>query len=523
MRRFISVSFFAAILIGAFTYFYALTPYIGDGYDDSVYVGLSKDIAEGSGYVRGLVPGDPPASKYPPGWPMILSVVWFFSREFPENAIAFKAVTVLFSLGLAVTVFYWLRWRGETLVKSWAIALLTLFHPYIFKFGISVFSEIPFAFSVVAAVWLTERYLRLPDVSWHDAILPALAVAFSLYLRMFGLALVVSTLLFLLLHKKHREKGVYFGVLVLFLILPLLVYMFSQHQTVGDYGQELFLKRIEQPDLGRATLLDWVVRIIGNSHSVLLAGLPGMILPSQISLTHINLAESLRIGAPVPVLDGLLAILVVTSVLVPIILRRNSIDWFILFYIGMILVWPWEPTRFLVPLVPFWYLYVFSFFDKISLSGFLKNSKVRNVFQKITLSCFVLFITLNAIGQYKNGRDARSADMPEIWQARQRLFQWLEKNTAEDDVLGSMSDYQLYLYANRQSVRPFNDMSIIKEYGIDYIVLIPYGGVMTSVDLGRLQVERLFQADPELFDLVYADDVAGIEVFAVQNGDPFRD
>ena len=204
MQKVAKISFWILIVVAAFTYFSSLDAYIGDGYDDSVYVGLSKDIAEGRGYVRGLVPGDPPASKYPPGWPLLLSTVWLFSKEFPANAIGFKAVTVIFSLGLGIVVFYWLQWRGEGLAKSWLIAVLTLFHPYVFQFGLSVFSEIPFVFFSVLGIWAVEYYVKVPRIRWRDAIMPAMVVAFSLYVRMFGLALVVASVFFLLLHTYLR-------------------------------------------------------------------------------------------------------------------------------------------------------------------------------------------------------------------------------------------------------------------------------------------------------------------------------
>ncbi|MBT7071140.1 MAG: hypothetical protein HN975_09665 [Anaerolineae bacterium] len=51
---------------------------------------------------------------------------------------------------------------------------------------------------------------------------------------------------------------------------------------------------------------------------------------------------------------------------------------------------------------------------------------------------------------------------------------------------------------------------------MDYIVLIPYGGVMLDADLSRLHFTPLYEAGPELFSLVYHDEIAGIEVFAVQ-------
>ena len=180
--------------------------------------------------------------------------------------------------------------------------------------------------------------------------------------------------------------------------------------------------------------------------------------------------EALRIGMPVPLLDDLLAVLSITAVLVPIILRRSLLDWYFVFYVGMIVLWPWEPTRFLVPLVPFLYIYICSFLEKIASLKFIRDARLGKTFQKGFVTLIVFFALLNVSGQFKYLKETRSEGVPEMWLARQRLFEWIEKNTMPDDVFGSMSDYQLYLYTNRQAVRPFGDMSIIEKYAIDYIV-----------------------------------------------------
>ena len=509
---------FSALALAAGIYFFALTPYIGDGYDDSVYVGLAKGIAEGRGYVRALVPGAPPASKYPPGWALILSAVWLFSKDFPANAIGFKLVSVLFTLGLAALVFYWLRWRGESVTKSLLIALLTLFHPYILNFGTSVFSAMPFAAATILSLWLVERYDRLPCAGWRDAILPSLAVAFSLYLRMFGLSIVAAAIFYLVLRKGKRAAGLRFSALTLLWIAPWFLYLFSVPQGANDYGQELFLKSIEQPELGIITALDLLIRVVGNLQSILLAGLPGMILPSQAPLTYVNMADALQIGAPVAGVDYGLATLLMTAILVPILLRRSLPDWYIALYLGMILIWPWEPTRFLVPLTPLLYLYLFSFLGQIGTAISRRKGKAGLYLRTFSIGITAVFVLLNIGHQINYSAQIQRADMPAAWAARYRLFNWLKENTAEDAVLASLNDYQLYLYAGRQTVRTFDSLAALEQYSVDYIVLIPYGGVMLDGDLSRLHFDPLHESHPDLFTLAYADERAGIEVFAVQNG-----
>ena len=505
-----------ALAIGAAIYFSAITPYIGDGYDDSVYVGLAKSIAEGRGYVQALVPSAPPASKYPPGWALILSLVWLIWDDFPANIVVFKLVSTIFTLGLATLVFNWLRWRGESAVKSLLIASLTLFHPYVLQFGTSVFSAMPFAAAVVLSLWMVERYDRLPRAGWRDALLPSLAVALSLYLRMFGLSIVAATIFYLIFRENKRAEGFRFAALTLLWITPWFIYLLSVPQGVNGYGQELFLKSIEQRELGVITALDLIVRVLGNLQSILLAGLPGMIMPSQVPLTYVNVADALQIGAPITGVDYGLATLLMTAILVPILLRRSLLDWFIALYLGMVLIWPWEPTRFLVPLVPLLYLYLFSFLEKIG-SGISKRNEKTGVYLRIaSISAVGLFIFLNIVHQINFSIQTQRAATPVGWESRYRLFEWLEENTAEDAVLASLNDYQLYLYTDRQTVRTFDSTEALERYGVDYIILIPYGGVMLDEDLSRKHFSPLYEANADLFSLVYADENAGIEILEIQ-------
>src|SRR5262245_47733133 len=53
--------------------------------DDSIYLSSAQAIANGHGYVLASVPGTPPATKYPPLFPFVLSLIWRWSPTFPQN------------------------------------------------------------------------------------------------------------------------------------------------------------------------------------------------------------------------------------------------------------------------------------------------------------------------------------------------------------------------------------------------------------------------------------------------------
>src|SRR5437868_15514793 len=53
----------------------------GQYYDDAIYVVSARSLADGHGYHIESLPGDPPQTKYPIGYPLLLASVW---KAFPS-------------------------------------------------------------------------------------------------------------------------------------------------------------------------------------------------------------------------------------------------------------------------------------------------------------------------------------------------------------------------------------------------------------------------------------------------------
>jgi len=151
----------AGLLAGAWIYLRAITPEIGAGYDDSAYVGLARAVAEGKGYRQILLPDAPLEYHFPPGWPILLSIVWRINPAFPNNADGFKLIATICMLLAMIVYFRWRVWRGENPLKSSLIVLLALFTPIIVSSGTSAFSEAAYTCFSILALWLIERFQRL--------------------------------------------------------------------------------------------------------------------------------------------------------------------------------------------------------------------------------------------------------------------------------------------------------------------------------------------------------------------------
>jgi hypothetical protein len=81
----------AALLAGY--YVIALqAPGLGLFHDDGVYLVTAKALAEGNGYRIESLPGEPPQTKYPILFPLLVALAWKVFPEFPGNIVFLKLV-----------------------------------------------------------------------------------------------------------------------------------------------------------------------------------------------------------------------------------------------------------------------------------------------------------------------------------------------------------------------------------------------------------------------------------------------
>ena len=59
-------------------------------HDDAVYMVCAKSLADGDGYRILSLPGAPPQSKYPVGFPLFLALLWKVFPVFPGNLLPFE-------------------------------------------------------------------------------------------------------------------------------------------------------------------------------------------------------------------------------------------------------------------------------------------------------------------------------------------------------------------------------------------------------------------------------------------------
>jgi hypothetical protein len=134
-------------------------------------------------------------------------------------------------------------------------------------------------------------------------------------------------------------------------------------------------------------------------------------------------------------------------------------------YLVIVLVWPWSPIRFIIPILPF------------TLAYFLKWTK--QVLQKVpflppqwlTSICFLTILAVNLSIMIHTTQSRQSGHYPLIgpskelvtWQSYEDVFRWIKDHTKPTDVIASSFDTMIFLYTGRQAFRFFlmKPMSIL--------------------------------------------------------------
>jgi len=499
----------------------SLSPLVGDGYDDTRYIALAQAIAEGKGFCRPAVPHCQAEVKLPVGYPLLLAPVWLVWPDFPQNVWGFKLVSVSGGL-LAVGLSYLFLHRYDYL-SDWEaiiIAALTAVAPSLFVFATTAFSEAPYlAFSLLSLIAL-ERYARATEEDGKAWLLAVLSSVFAFYLRSVGLALGAAGVLYFAFQKRGR-KAWRFGLAFALGVLPWILRSTWLDGGQGSYLDQLLASKIEGPAqtyVGPGGLL---MRVLQNLRAYALAGLPGVVLPSQVPLAHVNLPMAIQIGAPVPGVDLILSTLMVAGFVGHLLFRRRLLDFYLLAYLGICMLWPWEPLRLSVPLIPFLFYYLW-FEGRIVAAAIAGRwPGVRAVGRTLIVGLVVAWVMGNGLYQarfaYRRHFDPFFGMGPagqRRWQGLYQLFAWIDSNVPPHQMLASKNDDRLYLYTGRHTTRDLTPEGLAQA-GVDYVVHIPYGGVMVNADLSWQLIGPMIEACPRAFAEVYTDPLAGIRVFRV--------
>jgi hypothetical protein len=300
---------------------------VGVFYDDGIYVALAKALAEGRGYVSIHLPDQPAAVHYPPLYPFVLSLLWRLWPSFPANVALFELFDSA-ALGVAA----WVLARHATRVPlSPALRYPALFagivaFPILTLVGVR-FSEPLFLALVGGALVIADRERARVASGLAAGTLAGLATL----TRSIGIAAVVGVSVALWM-RGRKAAAVVAGAAGVLIAMPWALWTMRHAPAIdpllaANYGTYTQFA-------GQAGLTG----ILAGLDLQALQAFPRLLLPYLPAPLWYLLAAMLFAVLGLGVWRTARSVPALFSTLLP--------------YVGIVLLWPFTPDRFMWILLP---------------------------------------------------------------------------------------------------------------------------------------------------------------------------
>jgi hypothetical protein len=431
--------------------------------DNAEFAILARAVAAGHGLRYLNDPGLKEATKYPPGFPLMLAM-WI--PFFGDSMLVMKIV-VLVMYVLAVDVAFLLARKLVDETLSVIAALIFATSASILPYSHEVLSDIPYAlFGLIALVLIMGS--RVP----RRSLIAGLAVSFWAYVvRTAGVSLVAAVGVYLFLKAKRREALLLTAAVVLFSA----AWAVRNHYVASGgspYLKVLLSKNPYNPDLGMVGPADVARRVWVNFGAYIGGLLPFSFLPTFLG--HVSDGPSRTMVS--------LAILAVTAI-GGYALRRKGLlpNLYLAAYMAVYLVWPevWRTERFMLAIAPIAAVYLVAGVDRICRYVGLKRAAV------LVLSAAIAATNLYSFSEYAR----RQRGYPAGWANYFSAAAWAKSNTGPDAVFLCRSAYLFYIASGRRTIQyPFTaNTEAMRAYLAkshpDYIVIDDVGFPQTDTYL----------------------------------------
>ena len=383
--------------------------------DSAIYILAAKSLAAGGGYAY---LGEPFFSR-PPGLSYLLAP---FASSTVDYGLINRGVQLLAMLGFGVVAGAFSRWHGWR--SAVLVALLYAVNTVTVGSFNSIMAEFPFMLLFFGGMWLLTPGADGEAVGWVRGLSGIVLLAAAQQFRSVALLAVVALLLVELPRQGARRwRALALAGLFALLCLPWILHASrlaseaprpATQLLVFDYSTALLHVDSRDPDSSFVDLDGWLARASSN----------GEAMASTVS------------GSLVGVSEGPLVVVVTTLLLAAMVFtwwrRRSTMDWTMLAYLALLLLYFTFAERLLLPLIPMVLSSVV--FTLEHLGGLWAKRSQRSECARLPLAIVCVGLLASSLSQFPRalGLDERDSE----WQAVDlAVASWLRENTSDDTVL----------------------------------------------------------------------------------------
>jgi 4-amino-4-deoxy-L-arabinose transferase-like glycosyltransferase len=487
-------------------------PQFGDPHDDGVYFVSAKSLASGGGYRIESLPGDPAQTKYPPLYPLLLSLAWRINPNFPENLPLAAWISWLAIPAILILLAAYYPRMGISDGRASLLLALVAINPYFIWIGSHLHSELFFLALALGAMLLVER--AADQDAGPGLALAAGALAGLAYLaRSAGIVMLVSAPLYLMLRHARRQAW-HFAVAMLPFIGGWMVWA-NLHQLKTSDPALLYYTSYVGYELQNVSLTNLHLLLWKNVDE-LLKGLGSLIVPKVTD----SLIEKIILEA--------LAVAMVAGVVRMI--RRGQAAHYAIFAAGsviLLLIWHFPPNeRFVLPLFPLALAGLLVEMERLG-GGLRRGLSQKDVGQRIAAVVIIgvgvvifggglaLQVYLDAFAMPEGSRQERASNSDD-----RAAFGWIRANLPAGSAIFANEDPVLFLYTGHPAIsRPVPPALWYREdhagtveqfdslvtyarlHGISHVYFARFDARQTITEEDRLAMENSIRSNPDLIQV----------------------
>jgi hypothetical protein len=455
--------------------------HIGTVIDDADYIVLARSMAFSDIYGFINVPGQPLHSRFPFGFPLMLSPI---VRFFPDNIDNAKVLSLVATLLNTILLFFGWPYLSRNKSYWWGLIIAALFSTSPLVIGLSrmVVAEPIFTTLVLTALVLTGFYLL--DSKQRSGILFIIGAIATLavFTRTLGIALWIGIITCMIIQQRpHFSLKPYLYLLsggIVFVLCVILLTPVSfrdlipaeyidQFNNPHAWGQS----QIETPIIPRffSALTEYARQHLREAVLPIGGGEREREFGNHFGINDLPLLIGTIIGCLI--LVGIFTFQTDIRVL-------PTVFVFEFLYLLMILLWPWRGVRFLYPILPLIYLQLLigitlitNIIQKIPILTRFTKKQADNVFFGLVVLGLLLISVFEATTDNRTSldytRDFRVGTA------------WIKNNSSADSLVMAQQPRSIYLYAERNTI-DYPKVSnldefekVVLEQGVDIILIAP--------------------------------------------------
>jgi 4-amino-4-deoxy-L-arabinose transferase-like glycosyltransferase len=310
--------------------------------DDTSYVLSAMNIVHS---------GQLPVGFRTPGYPIVLALcIWMFG----VNLVILKATSLLFFIGIIVSLFFVFRNRLQPVVLSLLLLLVAL-NPLLLKYSHQTFSEILFT---LLLIWTIHFILIVSEKeSIRSALLAAVVTMACFYIRVAGATIAGVAVLFFAYHRRWKQLAIYVALCAA-LYSPMKIYEWTSGSSAFGQASILMLKNPYNTTEGMETASGFIDRFINNIFNHVNYQLPsalGIPMPPELGA-----ADGQFIPNATAFFGILVSVVLLVGCITPIMSKPKSmlafLGLFVLTYVAFISVALqnlFATPRMLIPIIPY--------------------------------------------------------------------------------------------------------------------------------------------------------------------------